>query len=91
MIKMYIKLDRIIDIKNFVETVSNYVYKQTLVQGTYRVDAKSILGVMSLDLTKPVLYMCDGDDAALNDAMRFYMAAEQPIATIDDICGSDEE
>lgn len=77
--KMNIKLDRIIDIKAFVETAASYPYHQTLIQGHYRVDAKSILGVMSLDLTKPVLYVCDTNDDKLKADMRFYMAADQTM------------
>ncbi|MBE6907617.1 HPr family phosphocarrier protein [Marasmitruncus massiliensis] len=49
-----IKLDTINDVKNFVNTVSKYDFDVDLVSGRYAVDAKSIMGIFSLDLAKPI-------------------------------------
>ena len=49
-----IKLDTINDVKNFVNTVSKYDFDVDLVSGRYAVDAKSIMGMFSLDLAKPI-------------------------------------
>lgn len=43
------------DVKSFVNIVSKYPYEIDLRQGRYVVDAKSILGIFSLDLSQPVL------------------------------------
>lgn len=49
-----IKLDTINDVKNFVNTVSKYEFDVDLVSGRYAVDAKSIMGIFSLDLAKSI-------------------------------------
>ncbi len=42
------------DVKEFVGIVNNFDYDVDLVSGRYVVDAKSIMGIFSLDLMKPV-------------------------------------
>lgn len=49
-----IKLDTINDVKNFVNIVAKYDFDVDLVSGRYAVDAKSIMGIFSLDLAKPI-------------------------------------
>ena len=41
-------------IKEFVNILSKYSFDMDLRSGKYLVDAKSILGIFSLDLSKPV-------------------------------------
>lgn len=47
-----IKLETINDVKMFVNTVSRFDFEADLVQGRYAVDAKSIMGIFSLDLSQ---------------------------------------
>ena len=47
-------LSSINDVKDFVNTVSKYDYDVDLTSGRYVVDAKSIMGIFSLDLTKQI-------------------------------------
>lgn len=42
------------DVKKFVTLVNDYPYDLDLRSGRHVVDAKSILGIFSLDLSKPV-------------------------------------
>lgn len=49
-----ILLSSINDVKNFVNIVSKYDYEIDLTSGRYVVDAKSIMGIFSLDLSKPI-------------------------------------
>lgn len=42
-------------VKDFVQIVSKYNYDMDLRCGRYVVDAKSILGIFSLDLNSPVV------------------------------------
>jgi phosphocarrier protein HPr len=52
------------DVKDFVNIVSKYTVETDLKSGRYTVDAKSLLGIFSLDLTKPItLEIHDGKDA----------------------------
>ncbi|MBR5152646.1 MAG: HPr family phosphocarrier protein [Clostridia bacterium] len=47
-------LSSINDVKNFVNIVTKYDFEIDLTSGRYIVDAKSIMGIFSLDLSKPI-------------------------------------
>ena len=47
-------LKTISDVKQFVDIVSKCTYDIELVNEKYVIDAKSILGIFSLDLSKPI-------------------------------------
>ena len=49
-----IKLSLAENVKSFVNIVNRYPYDVDLRAGRHVVDAKSILGIFSLDLSKPV-------------------------------------
>ena len=49
-----IRLNTINDVKQFVHIVNQYPYDIDLISGRYIVDAKSIMGIFSLDLAKPI-------------------------------------
>ncbi|MBQ9264240.1 MAG: HPr family phosphocarrier protein [Clostridia bacterium] len=49
-----IKLSFAEEVKTFVNTVNRYPYDVDLRAGRHVVDAKSILGIFSLDLSKPI-------------------------------------
>ena len=47
-------LKSINDVKDFVNIVNKYDFDVDLTSGRYVVDAKSIMGIFSLDLSKPI-------------------------------------
>jgi len=49
-----ISLKSINDVKDFVNIVNRYDFDVDLSSGRYIVDAKSIMGIFSLDLSKPI-------------------------------------
>ena len=49
-----ISLNSIDAVKSFVNTVSKYESDFDLVSGRYVIDAKSFMGIFSLDLSKPI-------------------------------------
>ena len=49
-----IKLSLAENVKTFVNMVNRYPYDMDLRAGRHVVDAKSILGIFSLDLSKPI-------------------------------------
>ena len=51
---MKVHLKSINDVKAFVRIVNDYPYDVDLASGRYVVDAKSIMGIFSLDLTRPI-------------------------------------
>ena len=57
-------LNSINDVKNFVNVVTKYDYEIDLTSGRYVVDAKSIMGIFSLDLTKPIKVEARGEDCS---------------------------
>ncbi|MBR6044654.1 MAG: HPr family phosphocarrier protein [Ruminococcus sp.] len=52
--KTKIMLGAIADVKEFVNLVSQCDYDVDLSSGRYAVDAKSIMGIFSLDLSNPI-------------------------------------
>ncbi|MBQ3115036.1 MAG: HPr family phosphocarrier protein [Clostridia bacterium] len=58
-----ILLSSINDVKSFVNIVSKYSYDVDLISGRYIVDAKSIMGIFSLDLAKPIKVEIHSDNA----------------------------
>ena len=63
MYETMIELNAINDVKEFVNTVMLFDYDVDLVSGRYAVDAKSIMGIFSLDLSKPIDLNIHTDDA----------------------------
>ncbi len=57
-----IKLGTISEVKEFVNAVTQCPYDVDLVSGRYTIDAKSLMGIFSLDLTKPIDLIADSDD-----------------------------
>ncbi|MBQ4631327.1 MAG: HPr family phosphocarrier protein [Clostridia bacterium] len=70
-----VKINSIGDVKNFVNIVGKYDFDIDLISDRYVVDAKSIMGIFSLDLTKPIKVEVHTDDAAAIEAeLAPYMA-----------------
>lgn len=71
-----IMLSSINDVKNFVNIVNKYNYDVDLTSGRYVVDAKSIMGIFSLDLSKPIKVEvhAEGADALINELRPFMEA-----------------
>ena len=57
-----IQLNAINDVKEFVNTVMRFNYDIDLVSGRYGIDAKSIMGIFSLDLSKPIELVAHTED-----------------------------
>ena len=58
-----IKLTTIDDVKQFVSIVSKCDYDVDLISGRYAVDAKSIMGIFSLDISKEIRLDAHTDNA----------------------------
>lgn len=73
--KLTLRLNDLDDVKKFVDITSRYDEQMTLVNGDYEVDAKSILGVYSMDLSETVCLVCDLEDEALKRDLKPFTAA----------------
>ena len=59
--KIQIKFNDVADVNNFVHLVSGYDSDVDLYCGSYCVDAKSILGIMTIDLRNQMWVTCNGN------------------------------
>lgn len=57
-----INLGSIDKVKSFVNDITKYDSDFDLVSGRYVIDAKSIMGIFSLDLSKPINLNIHGDE-----------------------------
>ncbi len=62
MTRVKIRLGTINDVKDFVNAVTLCDYDVDLVSGRYAIDAKSIMGIFSLDLSRPVDMLIHTDE-----------------------------
>lgn len=72
-----IKLDSMQKIRSFNAIISKFPYDFDLEQGRYYIDAKSILGILSLDQSSPMLLhfkASDEDIAKVTDSICEYIA-----------------
>lgn len=73
--KVQISLNSIDKVKSFVNTISRFDYDFDLISGRYVIDAKSIMGIFSLDLSKPIdlsIYT-DEDTTDVLEALKPYI------------------
>ena len=70
-----ISLNSIDKVKAFVYDITKFDYDFDLVSGRYVIDAKSIMGIFSLDLSKPIdlnIHAEDNVDAVM-DVIKAYV------------------
>ena len=63
MAKTEIMLSNVKDVRDFVNLVVLVDYEVDLAQGRYLIDAKSIMGIFSLDLLSPITVIAHTDYA----------------------------
>ncbi|MCI5512328.1 MAG: HPr family phosphocarrier protein [Oliverpabstia sp.] len=64
-----ISLNSIDKVKAFVNDISKYDFDFDLVSGRYVIDAKSIMGIFSLDLSKPIDLNIHAEGANLDEVL----------------------
>ncbi len=67
--KVEISLNSIEKVKSFVQTISLYDFDFDLISGRYVIDAKSIMGIFSLDLAKPIELSIHSDGEKLDEVL----------------------
>ena len=73
-----ISLNSIDKVKSFVNDITKFDYDFDLVSGRYVIDAKSIMGIFSLDLSKPIdlnIHAEDGTDEVMAALKPYIMYA----------------
>ena len=64
-----ISLNSIDKVKSFVNAITQFNFDFDLISGRYVIDAKSIMGIFSLDLSKPIDLAIHPGDANLDEIM----------------------
>ncbi len=72
-----ISLNSIDKVKSFVNEIARFDVDFDLVSGRYVIDAKSIMGIFSLDLSKPIdlNIHAEGDATEIMDILEKYIVA----------------
>ena len=75
--KKTISLNSITKVKSFVNAISQFDVDFDLISGRYVIDAKSIMGIFSLDLSKPIELSIhakpETDMEAIEEALKPYL------------------
>lgn len=66
-----VNINSIEKVKSFVNTVSTFNAEFDLISGRFVIDAKSIMGIFSLDLSKPItLNIYNDDDDSIMESLK---------------------
>lgn len=76
-IKTMVSIQTISDVKDFVGITENFKCNASLESGRYAVDAKSIMGVFSLDLSKPIELVLEVGANNIDDRDEFMTAIKR--------------
>ena len=70
-----VSINTVEKIKSFVNDITKFEYDFELVSGRYVVNAKSIMGIFSLDITKPIALHINTEENTdrVIDALAAYM------------------
>lgn len=60
--EFYIKVDSVDKVKDFVKATNKIVPDMDLIVGRYIIDAKSIMGIFSVDLTRKICLKIHSDN-----------------------------
>ncbi len=77
MIEQKVFLETLDDVKTFVAIAASKPYDIELLSGKYIINAKSVMGVLSLDLTHPLTMVAntETDEAILTEIKKYSDAA----------------
>lgn len=75
MVKFNVLINSINDVKDFVNIVIRYPFDIDLISGRYIVDAKSIMGIFSLDLSQAIEVNAHTEDKQIMEDLKPYIVA----------------
>jgi len=59
---VYVSFSKVMDVKRFIEKISPLDGQFDLIDGMYIVDGKSLMGILAMDLTKPIHLRIEKDN-----------------------------
>lgn len=70
MVKVKLFLNSIDYVKEFVNIVSKFAFSVDLGSGRYTIDGKSIMGIFSLDLSRPIMMSVNADESECGELLK---------------------
>ena len=68
-----VNLNSVEKVRAFVNSVNTFDSEFDLVSGRFVIDAKSIMGILSLDLSKPITLNIYSDDTAIIESLKPFL------------------
>ena len=68
-----VNLNSVEKVRAFVNSVNTFDSEFDLVSGRFVIDAKSIMGILSLDLSKPITLNFYSDDDAIMESLKPFL------------------
>ena len=68
-----VNLNSVEKVRAFVNSVNTFDSEFDLVSGRFVIDAKSIMGILSLDLSKPITLTIYSDDDAIMESLKPFL------------------
>ncbi len=72
--ELQITLKTVEQIRSFINKIERYNFPVDLKEGRYVVNAKSIMGIFSLDLLQPITLIAETDSKEFEEDMKEFMA-----------------
>ena len=70
---VYVSFSKVMDVKRFVEKISSLDGDIDLIDGKYIVDARSLMGILAMDLTKPIQLDIQNDTGEVMQAIEEFL------------------
>lgn len=67
--RVQITINSIDKVKSFVNTITKFSFEVDMISGRYVIDAKSIMGIFSLDLSNPIDLIIHAEGTQLEQAL----------------------
>ena len=78
MLTVKVRLDSVEKVKEFSAAISRVDAECELVEGVHILDAKSIMGIFSLNLAEPIRLDIHSDDRTILDRLKDFIVEEKP-------------
>jgi len=70
---VYVSFNKVNDVKRFIEKISPLEGDFDLIDGMYIIDAKSLMGILAMDLTKPIQLRIQDDSDKTMEAIEGFV------------------
>ena len=79
---VYVYFSTVMDVKRFVESISPLEGELDLIDGRYVVDARSLMGIFGMNLTKPIQLRIHKDSKKAIQAVKRFIV-DEPVGQVE--------